>query len=369
MRPLKMKTTTSTDEAVLAAQQRAARKSKHRRRERPESITPPRRPPTTTSAAVPDHEWGPDESAAPPEQAYKRTRTEEEFEESLRDAAEADRGVGFYEDELYARQQRPPIPHPHQPRNAPVYSGVYGSAAAVAAGLAQPGYSAKGVLLAQMDEDEYAEHIRAGIWRMKNKEEVERRERIERERKVKEEKERVEKEQRVREERERIRKLEERRKRKSKEEEEGARKRYEEAWRKLVPPTSSSTSASAPGRPPPPPPSSNTSAAPPAADSTAYPLRFTDFPWPIYPPLALPPLSWPNVTDLTAPAISTFLLESLPDKEHKAVLRRAVLSFHPDRFDRLVARIPEEKEETRDRVRELGLRVSQVLNELLKGTK
>ncbi|GAA5859139.1 hypothetical protein JCM8547_004017 [Rhodosporidiobolus lusitaniae] len=359
MKPLRMKSTSTGDEAVLAAQHRAARKSRRRRRERsPESLTPPRRPPPPTT-----EDWGPDESALPPEQAYKRTRTDDEFYESLADAEAQDRGAGFHEDELYERQQ-------YNHSTMPAYSSYYGSAAAVAAGMARPGFPHEGQRLAQMDEEEYAEHIRAGIWRIKNKEEVERREKIEAERKKREEKERREKELRDREERERIKKLEERRKARNKEQEERARTGYDEAWKKLQSSSAAapSSSSSTPGGPPLAPPAASTSVEPPSS-GTPYPLRFTDFPWPLYPPLALPPLSWPAVTDLTAPAISTFLLDPLPPEKHKATLRQAVLAYHPDRFERLVGRIPEEKEETRERVRELGLRVSQVLNELMKQQK
>ncbi|GAA5823159.1 hypothetical protein JCM11251_007504 [Rhodosporidiobolus azoricus] len=351
---LRMKDSTSTDEAVLSAQHRAARKSrrKHRRRSPSESLTPPRTQPSTSG--TPD-EWGFDESALPPEQAYKRTRTDDEFLESLADAEAQDQGVGYHEEVLYSRQM-------------PSYSTHYSSAAGAAAGI-EP---RKGDYLAAMDEEEYAEYVRAGIWRMKNREEMERRERAEKEKKKREEREKKENEKRNREEKERIRRLEERRKRKSKEDEEGARRRYDEAWRRLQQPNSAASTDSS-SAPPAARPSADPSASDPSASassasssSTPYPLRFTDFPWPLYPPLALPPLSWPTVPDLTAPAISTFLLGGAPPDKHKAVLRQAVLAYHPDRFERLVARVPEEKEDVRERVRELGLRVSQVLNEVMK---
>ncbi|GAA5898421.1 hypothetical protein JCM6882_007771 [Rhodosporidiobolus microsporus] len=346
---LRMKDSKSTDEAVLSAQHRAARKSRHksRRRSPSESLTPPRSRPKTSTA--PD-DWGFDESAQPPEQAYKRSRTDDEFLEALADAEAQDQGVGYHEEQLYARQM-------------PSYSTHYSSAAGAAAGI-QPG---KGDFLAAMDEEEYAEYVRAGIWRMRNKEELERRERVEKEKRAREERDRREKEKLDREERERIRRLEERRKRKSKEDEEGARKRYDESWRRLQQPAAAPPSSSAPSASSAHPPSSSTPAdAPSSSSSTSYPLRFTDFPWPLYPPLALPPLSWPQSSDFTAPAVSTFLLDGVPSDKHKAVLRQAVLAYHPDRFERLVARVPEEKEEVRERVRELGLRVSQVLNEIMK---
>ncbi|GAA6029167.1 hypothetical protein JCM8097_001633 [Rhodosporidiobolus ruineniae] len=365
MRPLRMKDSTSADEAVLRAQHRAARKSKKRStrtRSRSESLTPPRNPP---KPALPHEgpeadDWGFDESAQPPEQAYKRSRDDDEaFEASLADAEAQDRGVGFYEDSMWADEVR----------RMPSYATHYGSAASAAVGVGRSRSQ-----LAAMDEDEYAEYVRAGIWRIKNREEVERRERVERERKAKEEKEAREREKVRREESARIRRLEERRARKSKEDEEGARKRYEEAWKRLQQPATSSSSSSSATTKPPAPSSAESandtsaSSAPSSGSSTPYPLRFTDFPWPLYPPLALPPLSWPAASDLTAPAISSFLLDpSYTDpSKHKAILRQAVLAYHPDRFERFVLRIPEEKEEVRERVRALGLRTSQVLNELLK---
>ncbi|GAA6003944.1 hypothetical protein JCM10207_006478 [Rhodosporidiobolus poonsookiae] len=351
MRPLRMKETASGDEAVRRAQHRAERKSRKKRR-KDESLTPPRSRSAAGGPAADD--WGPDESALPPEQAYKRTQTDDEFYEALADAERQDQGVGYHEEELYSRQM-------------PAYSTHYSSAASAAAGIEPRSRSG---FLAQMDEEEYAEYIRAGVWRMKNKEEVERMERIAKEKKEREERERRDKDKMDREERERIRKLEERRKRKSKEEEEGARARYEEAWKKLQQPavspssappaTSSSTSTTA----------NSSSSSTSASSAQPYALRFTDFAWPIFPPMAFPPLSWPTVEDLTAPAISTFLLpDALPAEKHKQVLRQAVLAYHPDRFERLVGRIPEEKEDVRERVKELGLRVSQVLNELIKQRK
>ncbi|GAA6000599.1 uncharacterized protein JCM10292_000504 [Rhodotorula paludigena] len=359
--PLRMKATSNADEAVLRAQHRAARKSRSKRtpRTREESLTPPRNPPKRDLA---DEDWGFDESSVPPEQAYKRTRTDDEFLEALEDAEQHDRGIGVHEDNFYSR-------------HVPAYASYYGSAAGAAAGI-DPGRED----LAQMDDEEYAEWVRAGMWRRKNRDEVERLERAERERKEREERERRDNERRDREERERIRKLEERRKRKSKEEEESARKRYDEGWSKLhkavagaaaaAAAASAAPASSAPtpdGTPPPASASDATADAPTAPSTSSYPLRFTDFPWPLYPPMAFPPLTWPSLDDLTPSAISSFLLpDSLAADKHKATLRQAVLAYHPDRFERFVLRVPEEKEDVRERVRELGLRVSQVLNDLSK---
>jgi len=179
--------------------------------------------------------------------------------------------------------------------------------------------------------------VRAGMWRLKNKERLEWLEQQERLKKVGDEKERVEGEVKRKEEREKRKKLEERKKRKVFEGEEEARKRYEESWKKLH------------------------------ALSKTMGLQFSDFTWPVFPPFALPPLSWPSINDITPSTITSFLLpETLGKEERKTRLRSAVLSYHPDRFERFVLKVPEEKEEVRTRVRELGLRVSQVLNEISK---
>jgi flagellar biosynthesis GTPase FlhF len=253
----------------------------------------------------------------------------------MADAAAQDEGVGYYEDLLYEREAQ---------KRAAAFS--YGGAAGIAMGM---GATTNGVA---MDEEEYAEYIRAGMWRRKNKDEVERLARLEKEKREREAKEAVENEKRRREERERIKRLEEKKRKTSEKEERDARERYESQWRKL-------TTASAPQPP--------RAAEGIDSDTTAlFPLRFTDFPWPLYPPMPLPPLSWPAGKDVTASAISNFLLSHLSADKRKAVLRQAVLAYHPDRFERHVLRIPEEKEDVRERVRELGLRVSQTLNELMK---
>lgn len=336
---LRMKPSTSTEEAVLSAQRRARRES-HRKRQRhkTESISPPRNPPPPCGDEF-------DESSLPPEQAYKRTRTieeeEEEFEERLRDAAREDGSREFIEESMYARQ-------------VPAYASYYGNAAGVAAGVRGGGGGGE----MMMDEEEYAEYVRAGMWRRKNREEVERIERMEKERKAKEERERKENVERDRLERERIRRLEEKRKRRNREEDEKSRQRYEVAWQKLQQMNTASAKMST------------------ADDGTTktstnqYPLQFTDFPWPIFPPVAFPPLSWPSSTDLTVPSLTSFLLpSSLSSEQRRQKLRSTVLAYHPDRFERYVLKIPEEKEETRYRVRELGLRTSQLLNELMKSEK
>lgn len=332
-----MKDSVSTEEAVLKAERRARRKRRKTAAEashgsqqgasRDESMTPPRSKPKYMQ----EEDAAFDESSLPPESARKRD--EELFYESMADAAEQDAGVGYYENLLFEREAQ---------KRAAAFS--HGGAAGVAMGFGSAASNG-------MDEEEYAEYIRAGMWRRKNKEEVERMERLEKQRKEKAAKESAENEKRQRVERERIKKLEEKKRKNSEKEERDARERYESLWKKLA-------AAPAPVAP-----KDDENDAP---ASGPCPLRFTDFPWPLYPPMPLPPLSWPAPKDVTATAMSTFLLSHLPADKRKVTLRQAVLAYHPDRFQRLVLRIPEDKQELRERVRELGLRVSQTLNELMK---
>ncbi|GAA5897483.1 uncharacterized protein JCM6883_006715 [Sporobolomyces salmoneus] len=318
--------TTNTDEAVLRASRRAHKKSKrHRHAQEEESISPPRHRPTPR---IDSDDF--DESSLPPSQAYKKTREEEEFkfEEKLREASTLDQGIGYQEQTLYQHEL--------------AYSTSYGSAAGNAAGLSRRGQVA-------MEEEEYAEYIRAGMWRLQNKERLEFIEKQEKLKKEREAKERIEREEREKKELAKRRKLQEKKREESRLERDRARERYDLGWKKLQTLSSSTTEQG---------------------------LRFTDFVWPLFPPFALPPISWPTPNELTTTSIEEFLLpDSLGEEERKARIRGAVLSYHPDRFARLLDKIKEEESEdgesggVRERVRELGLRVSQVLNDLLKDEK
>ncbi|KAM0790656.1 hypothetical protein ACM66B_004516 [Microbotryomycetes sp. NB124-2] len=357
---LRMKDTPSgVDEAVRQAQRSAQRRKRRQQRDerrRSESMTPPRRParPDTDDddrrGPSADTDWGFDESSVPPKQAHKRD--EHLFNESLLDAQFEDEGIGYYENLMYSTQQ--------QQKYATSFS--YGSAAGRAMGLGAAGADP----LTAMDDEEYAEYMRAGMWRIKNKDEIERQEAIEKERQRKLEQDRIEDERRRRKEQERLRRLEDKAKRKNEQQDKDYRQQYEDKWRKLVPSTSAAAAAAAPlatDKPTPLPSQVKT-----AADSTSYPLRYTDFAWPVFPPMPLPPLSWPSVDEISSSAVARFLLEPHEDDKdkRKQVLRQAVLLYHPDRFNRLIERVPEDKDDVRDRVRELGLRVSQVLNDLMK---
>lgn len=339
---LRMKDTPEDIEAILKAERRQRKKRRREeertREDKGDSMTPPR---ASTSRLYNDD--GFDESQLPPHQARKVDfDTSRDFEDRLRDAMDEDEGVGLREELLYSREAS---------RTAASFS--YGGAAGIALGFGRSGVEA-------MDEEEYAEHVRAGMWRLKNKDEAERRDAIVAAHKAKEEKERVENDLRKKVEREKIKKLEEKIKKRNMKEEKDARERYEEQWKKVL-----STPAHK-SAPPVPIVSEELEEGPQPAVPHPHPLRFTDFPWPLYPSVPFPPLSWPASSDITATTINLFLTSHVAPEKKKSVLRSAVLAYHPDRFDRLLNRIPEDKEEVRERVKELGLRVSQVLNDLLK---
>ncbi|GAA5854212.1 hypothetical protein JCM3766R1_005611 [Sporobolomyces carnicolor] len=362
---LRMKPSTSADEAVLRASRRARKKSTTaRRRHGPddESISPPRHRPRRPDPANDDDF---DESSLPPEQAYKRTRTQDEededrfeFAEKLKEAANLDRGVEYHEQEAFA------------------YSTSYGTAAGNAAGIR--GRGGGGSSTAYMDEEEYAEYIRAGMWRRQNKERLEQLARLERERERREAQEEADRREHERKERLRRDRAQRDKRRQVEAERSEARERYELGWKRLQlvlqqPQDASTTKGAC--------------------------LRFTDFVWPSFPPFALPPITWPSPHELDASSIQDFLFPpDLSADDRKAKMRSAVLSYHPDRFERLVDKIVQDdhddardgtgdadrdgeddgegkkeramgRGDVKERVRELGLRVSQVLNDLLKEEK
>lgn len=346
MAPLRMKETTdqhSLDKAARKAARQRKREQKDRSSRR--HATPPRARPVFSDSFL-GFSQDRDESATFATLEDPQRREDEAFEERLRDAMEEDAGTAWHED-TYATN----VP----PRWSAASGFSYGSSASAAMGRAEPGLEA-------MDEEEYAEFIRAGIWRSQNRESIARAEEVDRARKVRMDKEAKEREKSDRIEREKIRKLEIRVKKGKVEDELKARERYENSWTTIL-----ATPAAVPF--PPPIPSTDTPTVPigPNLPRPANALSFTSFPWPLYPPVPFPPLSWPKATDLTSTTISTFLLSHLGDPaQRKKALRQAVLSYHPDRFERLVGRVLEDEGGARERVRALGLRCSQVLNELLK---
>ncbi|KAF5326061.1 hypothetical protein D9611_000288 [Ephemerocybe angulata] len=99
------------------------------------------------------------------------------------------------------------------------------------------------------------------------------------------------------------------------------------------------------------------------AELSERPLEFDEIPWPIY-----HPASGVVEEDFTKDTISTFLLagkDSGDKKTRKDILRETFLRFHPDKFEgRFMRRV---KESDQEKVREAIQQISRVLNHLLEG--
>ncbi|OAV90010.1 hypothetical protein, variant [Puccinia triticina 1-1 BBBD Race 1] len=102
-------------------------------------------------------------------------------------------------------------------------------------------------------------------------------------------------------------------------------------------------------------------------DEMGQVIEFEEIPWPVYPPSESDdPIS--AVERLNISSIREFLVGHLADDRstapaRKKIIRAALLSYHPDRFDRLVHRV-KDIDKAPQKAKEWGLRVSQVLNEL-----
>jgi hypothetical protein len=152
-----------------------------------------------------------------------------------------------------------------------------------------------------MDDGQYAEWVREGMWRRTHKAEVEAQERAEEERKRKKDREKARREETRRMEREDAEKRARRRQVKDQQTIVDAWIAYDARWAQLR-------------------------AGPPDSGG----LAFTDLPWPCNPPPKLPL----EPDTLSRQSISTFLLSPLHSvgKPRKQRLREALLLYHPDRF-------------------------------------
>lgn len=99
-------------------------------------------------------------------------------------------------------------------------------------------------------------------------------------------------------------------------------------------------------------------------------IDFDEIPWPLYWSLeGCHDGKYPaDVESLNLESIEEFLIGGIPDEpQHlpskKKIIRSALLSYHPDRFDRLLRRVKDDNQAVQ-RAKEWGLRVSQLLNEL-----
>lgn len=281
------------------------------------------------------------ESRIPSASSYKpdRAREEEEFNQKLFDAMREDEGgldpfseAGRYSGFSYDYREADPS----------VGNGAFGRTGVRDDRFVDP---VSGVVLNRvifkdaMNDEEYAEHVRRGMFRRTRKEEIAREEEYQRQQALKEKK-RLETMARVKAmEEERQRKLEERARHKAAASVKQTREAYQASWARLV-------------------------ASDTAKDQD---LRVEDFPWPV---------DQGRAGKLDAEGVRDFLTkhlrysdEDLDDdarrKKEKMAIRTAVLAYHPDRFDKYVRRVKGESQ--RESVREMGLRVSQVLNEILGG--
>ncbi|KAG8818028.1 hypothetical protein FRC17_010991 [Serendipita sp. 399] len=173
-----------------------------------------------------------------------------------------------------------------------------------------------------MDEDEYAEWVRRGMWERRHKQELE-----EQQRREKEREERKERERRLRRESRRLE--EEARERRKKKEARSIQQRfdsYQASWASLA-----------------------------ARESS--PLRFSDIPWPM--------MDQPrHVSDITEGSISDFLLspQHSPDKTKRRRVREALFIYHPDRFEKWTNMAESATE--RDKIQEAADKVVRILNSL-----
>ncbi|KAG1824332.1 uncharacterized protein BJ212DRAFT_1319423 [Suillus subaureus] len=209
-----------------------------------------------------------------------------------------------------------------------------------------------------MDDDTYAEWIRAGMWRRKHARQYEEEARIKAEKAA-----RSARKKEMKAETTRLEKAaEERRNQKKREREsqrgENARAEYDRKWKDLLDPNAQQASS----------------------------LSFGDIPWPLFVPMTHSDTAHSDASSITlehftATAISAFLIPistisalaqdvgvSLPihdreKKEKKEKLRETMLRFHPDKFEGRVMRKIIETD--KDRVREAVGQVARVLNTLM----
>ena len=186
-----------------------------------------------------------------------------------------------------------------------------------------------------MGEEEYSEWIREGMYRLKNRDEVRRQEKI---RQEKSEKERLEEQARERarnDEKKRIDRLKREKGRQEEDRRKAQRDRYRARWA-----TVGDT----------------------GGEIEEAELAFKDIPWPIYTSKGRLDLD-----DLETDAVRAFLEAVASDRgegtdEFRKVLRDAIRAFHPDRFfSRILARV---RAADRDMVKEGVERCSRIINAL-----
>jgi len=175
-----------------------------------------------------------------------------------------------------------------------------------------------------MNEDEYAEWIRRGMWERRHKQEVEEQQRREREREERKAQEKRQRRNQARLEEENRRATRERETRKASE----TFEQYLSSWAALT-----------------------------SNPSSQRVITFKDIPWPMNPPPR-------SASDVTGDTISSFL----PSESHsvnrprKQRIRDALLIYHPDRFDKWVSMIADDAEKAK--AREVAGEIVRILNSL-----
>lgn len=179
-----------------------------------------------------------------------------------------------------------------------------------------------------MDDEEYAEWIRAGMYKKTHAQEHEEARRRKAEKAASRAREKAAKEESRRLERQMEEERRQRRRDRDIWRREHSRQAYESRWKDLL-------------------------SMPPAH------LHFDDIPWPV-----VVPRSSVAVEDLTPEAVSLFLFSEETKKERKDKLRETYLRFHPDKFESRLMKLvkPGEQEKVR-----LGMgQVVRILNDLMK---
>ncbi|KAI6007706.1 hypothetical protein F5J12DRAFT_720439 [Pisolithus orientalis] len=201
-----------------------------------------------------------------------------------------------------------------------------------------------------MDDDEYAEWVREGMWRRKHAREYEERARKESERTARRAREAQARAETVRLEKATSERREQKRREKEELRQHEYQSYYETRWQELLNP----------------------------GDTGMNPLAFMDIPWPLSPGSSLvvdghTTYRTHRIEDFTEEAISKFLTvktthpgantDKCEDKVGKEKLRETILRFHPDKFEgRVMQRV---LATDRDRVREAIGQIARVLNALM----
>ncbi|KAJ9101241.1 hypothetical protein QFC21_003460 [Naganishia friedmannii] len=210
-----------------------------------------------------------------------------------------------------------------------------------------------------MDEEEYAEAIRYGMWRRQNKDEVERLERL---KKVEEEEERKRAKGKEAQEREEKKRIEVLKREKGVQETKRIQRElaeYKDKWEALRASVTTNGGESDGGKT----------------------LRMVDLPWPIFhgssfhvfaPSLLSAEKIRAFYTAMIPPSsdTTTNLATSSIDEDRaalKKILREAILAYHPDRFvGRYLAKVDEAE---REMVKDAVIRTSQIINEIAADNK